>query len=447
MNETMFRDRQDAGDRLAERLNREHFTDPLVLALPRGGVPVGDVVASALGAPLQAFVARKLGAPGHPEFGIGAIAEGSDEVIVSDSAARLGLSAEEMANLAEEERPELERRVRLYRGGRPLPAVAGRDVVLVDDGLATGVTAEAALRSLRRRSPRRLVLAAPVCAPSTARRLGELADDLVCLHMPEDFRAVGSWYQDFAQTTDDEVLDILSRYDEGTDATGPAVRRTVEVSVPGVGTLFADLSVPENAAGVVVFAHGSGSGRGSPRNQKVAWALQERGFATLLVDLLTEDEQRLDTQTGHLRFDIERLAGRLQLATRWLAQEPTTTGRQMGYFGASTGAAAALVAAARPAEPIGAVVSRGGRPDLAGSALAKVTVPTLLIVGGADHDVLDLNERALARLAGKRRLEVVPGATHLFEEPGALDEVARLAGDWFTKWLNSGRERREGEHP
>jgi putative phosphoribosyl transferase len=212
------------------------------------------------------------------------------------------------------------------------------------------------------------------------------------------------------------------------------VERLVEIPIDGA-SLEADLALPESARGVVVFAHGSGSGRASPRNQEVASSFRERGLATLLVDLLTADEQRADAETGHLRFDIEHLAGRLELATRWLVEESSAAGLPLGFFGASTGAAAALVAASRSSEPIGALVSRGGRPDLAGAALTEVTAPTLLVVGGADHTVLELNERSLTRLAGECRLEVVPGATHLFEEPGALDEVARLAGDWFARWL------------
>lgn len=434
--ETVFRDRRDAGERLAERLLHEDLQRPLVLALPRGGVPVGDVVAAALDAPLEPFVARKLGAPGHPEFGIGAIAEGDDEVVVSEAASRLGLSSEDMARQADEERAELERRVRTYRGDRPLLPVNDRDVVLVDDGLATGVTAEAALGALRRRGPRRLILAVPVCAADTAGRLAEMADSVVCLSRPADFGAVGAWYDTFDQTTDEEVLEILGRYAAGSaDEPAELARRTVEIEVPEGGAVLGDLAVPEQAAGAVVFAHGSGSGRASPRNRKVASSFQERGFATLLVDLLTADEAQLDAETGDLRFDIEHLAGRLEQATSWLARQPSTADLRLGYFGASTGAAAALVAASRSTVSIGAVVSRGGRPDLAGPALSEVTAPTLLVVGGADPTVLELNERSLPQLAGECRLEIVPGATHLFEEPGALDEVARLAGDWFTRWL------------
>lgn len=199
--------------------------------------------------------------------------------------------------------------------------------------------------------------------------------------------------------------------------------------------LEGNLTVPEEACGVVLFAHGSGSSRYSPRNRAVASVLNQAGFGTLLIDLLTADEEAIDLATRHLRFDIGLLADRLVGATDWLAQTAETRNLRIGYFGASTGAAAALVAAARRADLIGAVVSRGGRPDLAGAALAHVTAPTLLIVGGRDIPVIGLNEEALARLRSERRLEIVPDATHLFEEPGGLEEVARLAREWFTRHL------------
>lgn len=210
----------------------------------------------------------------------------------------------------------------------------------------------------------------------------------------------------------------------------------VSVRIPGDDvTLVGELRTPPEAAAIVLFAHGSGSGRKSPRNQAVARALESAGLATLLFDLLTEDEEREEEFTRHLRFDVGLLSRRLAAAIRWVDDEPATRGLGLGLFGASTGAAAALVAAARAHGRVGGVVSRGGRPDLAGDALNEVTCPTLLIVGGRDQAVLDLNRRALARLAGPRRLEVVPGAGHLFEEPGALDRVASLAARWFSRHL------------
>jgi dienelactone hydrolase len=194
---------------------------------------------------------------------------------------------------------------------------------------------------------------------------------------------------------------------------------------------------------VVLFAHGSGSGRHSPRNRYVAGELQRGGLATLLIDLLTADEEAVDLRTSRLRFDIGLLAERLIGATDWLREQPATRALGTGYFGASTGGGAALVAAAQRPDAVGAVVSRGGRPDLAGPALPRVHTPTLLIVGGADVPVIGMNEQALTQLRCKKRLEIVPGATHLFEEPGALEEVARLARGWFQQHLRRAGARRD----
>jgi putative phosphoribosyl transferase len=204
----------------------------------------------------------------------------------------------------------------------------------------------------------------------------------------------------------------------------------------GTVELRGDLFVPPGAFGLVLFAHGSGSGRHSPRNRFVARHLQRAGLATLLVDLLTEREEQSEHEGGRLRFDIGLLASRLRAATDWLAERPSTAPLGVGYFGASTGGGAALVAAAERPERVGAVVSRGGRPDLAGEALGHVRAPTLLVVGGCDVDVLALNREAMRFLECEKRLEIVAGATHLFEEPGALECVAALAGDWFARHLS-----------
>jgi pimeloyl-ACP methyl ester carboxylesterase len=210
----------------------------------------------------------------------------------------------------------------------------------------------------------------------------------------------------------------------------------VSIRIPPSGVI-GDLTVPSNVRGVVVFAHGSGSSRLSSRNRFVAGVLQRAKLATLLVDLLTSEEEQIDLRTGQLRFDIDLLANRLVQATKWLADDRDIGGLPLGYFGASTGAAATLVAAARQPDSIRAVVSRGGRPDLAGLALPKVKAPTLLIVGGDDYPVIDLNKKALNELQCEKGLEIVPGATHLFEEPGTLEEVAELASNWFENHLSA----------
>ena len=217
--------------------------------------------------------------------------------------------------------------------------------------------------------------------------------------------------------------------------------RLVQVAA-GEATLEGNLAIPEGAEGVVLFAHGSGSSRFSPRNRFVARALGEGALATLLIDLLTPAEEEVDRWTRHLRFDIDLLADRLVSVTDWLLQDPDTQTLKIGYFGSSTGAAAALISGTKRPDAIYAIVSRGGRPDLAAPALPQVKAPTLLIVGGNDALVISLNQQALTQLRIEKELEIVPGAGHLFEEPGALEEVARLAREWFQRHLTSGHEKR-----
>lgn len=422
----MFRDRRHAGALLAEQVRLLGLTDPVVLGLPRGGVVVAAEVARALHAPLDVLVVRKLGAPGNPELGIGAIAEDGVTVLNEGLIARLRVSPAEIAAVAEQERRELARRTAAYRRGRsPLPLL-GRAVVVVDDGLATGYTARAAVAAARARGAARLVLAVPVAAPETAAEFSALVERVVCVEAPDFLFAVGAAYADFSQTGDDEVERLLSA------ATPPGAAAEHELVVDAGGVeLAGTLTVPPGAAGVVLFAHGSGSSRHSPRNRAVAAALQRAPLATLLFDLLSPGE---DADRAAV-FDIPLLGGRLASATTWLRQTRSEAGGlPVGYFGASTGAAAALWAAAEDGE-IAAVVSRGGRPDLAAPRLGRVQAPTLLVVGGDDRVVLSLNRQAQAAMTAECRLEVVPGATHLFEEPGALERVSQLARDWFLRWM------------
>ncbi|QES18050.1 alpha/beta family hydrolase [Streptomyces venezuelae] len=424
-----FSDRIDAGRQLADRLDHLKGQDVVVLGLPRGGVPVAAEVAEALGAPLDICLVRKLGVPHQPELAMGALGEGGVRVLNEQVLRETGVGERDLAAVEEREHVELEQRTQRYRGSRPPVPLDGRTVVVVDDGLATGATALAACRVVRAKGAARIVLAVPVAPRGWTARLGGEADETVSVREPDFFYAIGQFYRDFSQTSDEEVLDCLAR---GRAARGPVVRDT-DVRIPATGaTLSGRLAVPDGATGIVLFAHGSGSSRHSPRNRAVAEALNQAGLGTLLFDLLTEAEA-----TDRARvFDTPLLAGRLASATDWLAGRPEGGELPLGYFGASTGAAAALWAAADPASGVAAVVSRGGRPDLAGEHLARVRAPTLLVVGGRDALVLDLNRRAQAMLRCENRLTVVPGATHLFEEPGALEEVAELATDWFGEWFS-----------
>ena len=421
----IFADRADAGRQLAALLGHLRGERVVVLGLPRGGVPVAREVALALGAPLDVIVVRKLGVPAQPELGMGAVGEDGVFVINPEVVRQTGVSAGEVAAVREREQAEVTARAARYRASRAREPLDGRIAVVVDDGIATGATARAACEVARAHGAVRVVLGVPVAPPGWADRLAGAADELVSAHVARDFMSVGQFYEDFTQTSDDQVSACLRNQAPGWSG---------EVT-PAVGQvrLGGYLTVPPDAPGIVLFAHGSGSGRKSPRNQYVADVLHAAGLGTLLFDLLTPAEE-LDRANV---FDIGLLGRRLADVRDWLRAQPWpgVAGAAVGYFGASTGAAAALWAAAEPGSGVAAVVSRGGRPDLAGDRLAAVAAPTLLIVGGEDHAVLDLNLQAQALLRCENRLDVVPGATHLFEEHGALAAVAALARDWFRSHM------------
>jgi len=396
-------------------------------------------VANALHAPLDVIVVRKLGLPRQPEFALGAIGEDDVRVLDDNLVEHTGVTAPQLAAVDDRERAELHRRVTRYRAGRNRLPLRGRTVLIVDDGIATGATARAACRVARAQGAARVVLAVPVCAPSAITTLAADADDVVCLQAPRGFRAVGQWYRDFRPTSDDEVAALLRQA-----AAEVPVPADSEITLPlSQASLPGDLTVPANAAGIVVFAHGSGSSRHSPRNRHVAAVLNRAGLATLLFDLLTGPEADDRARV----FDIPLLAERLVEVTHWLNTRPDTADLPIGYFGASTGAAAALLAGTDPSVDVRAIVSRGGRPDLAGPALPRVHTPTLLIVGDADTEVLDLNRRARAAIPGETRLAVIPGAGHLFEEPGALEEVASLARRWFVTHFAASARRTPTRRP
>lgn len=417
----IYRDREEAAELLAERLQRYKGQSPLILAIPRGAVVMGRFLAHMLNGQLDVALVRKLRAPFQAELAIGSVDE-TGYVYLADHAARLEIPTGYIEQEKKEQLEVLRNRRRQYTAVRPPISPTGRIVVIVDDGIATGSTMIAAIHATRAKNPKKLIVATAVAPPKTLERIRPLVDEIVCLQTTEDFFAVGEFFEDFRQVTDEEVIEILNPQTNALDD-------DVHISINGF-ELLGTLVIPAGATGIVLFAHGSGSSRNSPRNRQVAKTLNDASIGTLLFDLLSPEEDQ-DYET---RFDIPLLTVRLMVATRWLANG-VGKGMNLGYFGASTGAAAALMAAAEVGDLVSCVVSRGGRPDLALTILPRVEAPTLLLVGGADLQVIDMNQLAYERLTCEKKLSIIPGATHLFEEPGALEEVARQAAAWFLRYL------------
>ena len=421
MDTMRFTDRTEAGRLLAEHL-RHLPPGALVLGLPRGGVPVAAEVARRLRAPLDVVVARKLGVPWQKELAMGAVCEDGVRVTNNDVVRDCGVTDEQMWEAEHRERQVVTDRAQTYRGGRPAPALQGREVVIVDDGIATGATARAACLYARMNGARRVVIAVPVAPEGWETEFAKYADECVAVSTPEAFGAVGNWYGDFSEVTDAEVTRIMTE-------SGPReIRTSFLVRVDAHTALDTDVVVPPAPVGCEVFVHGSGSSRMSPRNRMVSRELNDAGLATVMFDLLTAEEA--DDRSGV--FDVEMLTGRLLAVVKWAAHQEWAHGLPVGLFGASTGAAAALCAAARDPHRISAVVARGGRVDMAGADLAHVRCPVLLLVGSQDPVVLRLNREAGERLGGPHSLIEVRGAGHLFAEPGALELVAQRAREWFV---------------
>ena len=418
----VFDDRVSAGLQLGLAVARRGFRNAVVLGLPRGGVPVAAAVAQVIAAPLDVIVVRKLGVPGQPEVAMGAIGE-DGAVVMNDDIVRLARVGHGDIDRTEHlEREVLERRLSGIRAVRPRVPLAGCTAVLVDDGIATGATMRAAVAVARAHGAHRVVVAAPVAPPDVVDSFARLADDVVLLEQPSDFVAVGAWYRDFDPVSDHEVISHLQR------SIHEPVTSGATITCNGV-SLAGDLTVPEAPLGVVLFAHGSGSSRHSPRNCATARLLERGGIATLLIDLQTPTEAAGEPDT----FDAERGTDRLVCALDWLAADPRTVGLPVGLMGASTGAALAIRAAVAAPSAVAAVVSRGGRVDLAPDAVPLLRAPALCIVGSDDDEVLRLNRRAVAAMTCRAEVCVVEGATHLFSEPGTLEAAAVAAFAWFQR--------------
>ncbi|GIL18073.1 MAG: hypothetical protein BroJett040_18240 [Oligoflexia bacterium] len=426
----LFHNRQHAGQLLSEKLQKYKNSNAIVLPLPRGGVPVGIEVANALNLPMEVLVVRKIGAPFQTELAVGALCESEDPVWNQQILSRMGLEPDDLNSVVERERARIKQQIDLFREGRDLSSVSKKVAIIVDDGLATGATATAAASYLKRKGAAKVVIAVPVAAASSATLLRTKVDEVIVVDEREDLMSVGQWYRNFSQVSDSEVISLLRRKPIQKEKE-KILESEREIPVDDV-QLKGDLVIFPEMKGLIIFAHGSGSSRKSPRNRKVARYLNDRGFGTLLFDLLTDQE----SEDRRNVFNIPLLSHRLGQVTKWVREQSGFESVPLGYFGASTGAGAAIHAAEQLEKEIkiSAVVSRGGRPDLAGEALKTMSSPTLLLVGSQDYGVIELNQQA-QKLLPLAKLSLVDGATHLFEEPGTLEEVSQKAADWFAIYL------------
>lgn len=458
-----FRDRSEAGKVLARSLG-QYATESgvVVLGLARGGIPVARQVADALDATLGVVVSRKIGVPGIEEVALGAIAEGTRRIVTDGVAQHIGVPARLIERLATRERVELERCASLYHAARPLPDLRGCVVVLVDDGVATGVTLRAAARVVRRARPARLVAAVPIASRRGGYEVGADVDELTVVVTPEKFESVSAAYENYAPVSDDDVLELLGRPTRRASSTVRDIsdrlgeglswadgrphdrERTIVIPVAG-GAIVADLGMPPpgiyasamqrsgNVRGLVMLAHGDGSNRNSFRNRYIAGRLRLAGYATLRLDLLTRAEQQMGAGGASFGLDVERLATRLAGACEWAAREDVAGAQRTVLIGAGTGAAAALVTAARHPERVRAVVARGGRVDLAARALSRVSAAVLLIVGASDPGSVRRHDDALWELPADAELVKVPRAAQGFDEPGALGFAAEHVVGWLDR--------------
>lgn len=432
----MLFDLAEMARRLAAQAADLSLDDPLIVAQSLDSLPLAYEISQLMDIPLDVVSVRRMGAPFNPEYPIGAVAANGgcwmNDVVID----YLGLGPAELKDWIEFQRQELKVEMSWVRRVLPPLSLVDRTVILVNRGMVSGGATLAALREVRRQSPTRVIVAAPIYSPSSIENIRLETDEWVGGECVTDLNLINEWYRG-APVPSYEVLEevlAMAAQNGRTEIYGHEV--TVEYQEVQLRGLLAR---PNGQKGWVIFAHGSGSSHRSSRNQQVAERLNQEGFGTLLFDLLTPEEAAVRSQV----FDVQRLSNRLLMATRWLDDHYNEGDLPIGYFGASTGAAAALIAAAELGKRIFAVVSRGGRPDLADDFLVHVKSPTLLIVGGKDETVMALNKMAMQRM-GHCEVMTVAGATHLFEEPGALDQVQDLAADWFSRQLdNYANQRRD----
>jgi putative phosphoribosyl transferase len=428
-----FKDRYHAAILLAEKLKSFGAVNPLIAAIPRGAVEMAEVIASpelGLGGDLDVILVHKFTSPENPEFALGSVTEDGDIYFNDDAKASgylLGLDEDDLISAANAEIEKLQLKRQRYTPHRAGLGMKDRTVIIVDDGIATGATMMAAIKSAFSKGAHHVIAAAPMATHEAIQRLKQTGAEVCTFAVSEGFFSVSQFYDDFSQVSDAAVAEILARHEP------EVLIRSHGVSLRGY------LNIPPYCRGLVLFAHGAGSGRNSPRNQFVANSLQRAGIGTLLVDLLQIGEGG----DGEKDADISFLTERLLVITDWIKKNPKISHFPLGLFGASTGAASTLRASVELGDRVSAVVLRGGRPDLAWESLAQVTAPTLVIVGGDDEPVLAINHEAFSQLNCVSDLVVIPGATHLFDEPGALEQVAQRTREWFLRFFSEGVSEKE----
>ncbi len=425
----IFTDRTEAGRLLAERLRNRVGSEVVVLGLTRGGIPVAFEVARLLAAPLDVVVVARLGIPSQPEAGMGAVAEGGIRIIISQLVEESMVSPHEVKVVVRHEQARVAERVNRLRGDRAPLLLGGRTAVIVDDGLVTGSSAQAACQAVRYRGAAQVIVAVPVASEAGLRAASAVADDVIALQTYPDPLAIGQWYLEFDQTDDDDIAALLRAAESEIGSEQIMVESDVshldahDIVIPvDTATLYGRLTVPVGARELVVLAHDGSQERFSARSRYLSRVLTEAGFATLLVDLLTRDEDF----RGNRFLAINLLADRL----RQVSQRVGRSFDLVDYAAAGIGAAAALEAAAQEENDIHAVVCFGGRPDLA-ARLGAIRAPVLFVVGEEDSAVVRLTKQTLERLTCRHRMVIIPEAGHRFREPGALREAAALLQEWL----------------
>jgi putative phosphoribosyl transferase len=437
----LFYNRRDAGRQLAQRLLDYKDQNPVVIGLTKGGDMVGYEVAKALECPFDIIVSERLGAPGHEEFSIGAIAEGGVRVLDKYILQWLGITDGEIQEITSNCMQELIGKINIYREGESMLDITDKTVILIDDSLSTSFSARAAVQALRLHKPKEIILAVPVSAPETALSIRPDVDDFVCLSQPADYIAKGLWYKNLQQITDDQIVELLATSKKGTPSQlleefesenaeiSKPTDSTVEVSSQGT-TLRGTMLIPQNTQGLIVFVNGIGETRFSNENRYIAHRLRQEGFGTLFVDLHTEEE----IKTQNFNLDIDSSAQRLIDITDWLHQNPYTSNLMVGFFGVNSGGITAILAAKQlGSEKVAALVIKDTNLEDLKAISSQINIPVFHIASERDQNAMQKSKALIDHITtNQKRTLVVPQASTEFIQPEILDIITESTYTWFS---------------